>query len=101
MNHDEHTPAQANPLEGYFEWQVATLMLAYDLAEPIPAGREDLVSERRQRVEQEVRQMVLDLLPQEYIDQPEKDFPPELMMQITRATLLRACQIAGLQQDRG
>jgi len=40
--------------------------------------------------------MVRGMLPQEYLDDPEKDFPPELMMQITRATLQRAAEIAGI-----
>ena len=36
---DAHTNDDTNPLQGYYEWQITTLMLAYDLVEPVP--RED------------------------------------------------------------
>ena len=88
--------AQESPLQGYYEWQVSTLMLAYDLAEPISPGDDEQVQQRRDAIEEEVGRMVRELLPQEYLDDPEKDFPPELMMQITRATLKRAADVAGL-----
>lgn len=83
-------------LQGYYEWQVTTLMLAYDLVDPIDPGDEQRVEQRRDAVAEEVGQLVRDLLPQEHLDDPEKDFPPELMMRITRATLQRAVAIAGL-----
>ena len=88
--HDEENSS----LQGYFEWQVTTLMLAYDLSDPIDPGDEPRVEQRRDAVAEEVGQMVRDLLPQEYLDNPEKDFTPELMMRITRATLKRAVEVA-------
>lgn len=85
-----------SPLQNYYEWQVSTLMLAYDLADPITPGDDQRLEARRQAIAEEVGQMVRDLLPPEYLENPEKDFPPELMMQITRATLQRAMEVAGL-----
>ncbi len=85
-----------NALQGYYDWQVTTLMLAYDLVDPIDPGDEARVEERRDAVAEEVGQLVRDLLPQEYLDNPEKDFTPELMMQITRTTLKRAMEVGGL-----
>jgi hypothetical protein len=38
----------------------------------------------------------LSQLPQRYKDNPQLDWPPEVMMAITRATLRRASEIAGL-----
>ena len=87
---------EESSLQGYYEWQVTTLMLAYDLTDPVTPGDEQRVEQRRDAVAEEVGQLVRDLLPQEYLDHPEKDFPPALMMQITRATLQRAVEIAGL-----
>ena len=83
-------------LHGYYEWQMQTLMLAHDLASPIARGDEQSVERRREQVEQELNQMVHDLLPQEIKDDPRRDFPPELIMQITRATLRRAAEVAGV-----
>lgn len=86
-----------NPLLGYYEWQVTTLMLAYDLAEPLQRDNQAAAEQRREKVRDEVRDMVMNLLPQQYKDDPELDWPPDLMMRITRATLQRAADIAGLR----
>lgn len=96
MSESQPPEEQQSSLQGYYEWQVTTLMLAYDLVDPIPPGDEQRVEQRRDAAAEEVRQLVRDLLPQEYLDDPEKDFPPELMMRITRTTLQRAIEIAGL-----
>jgi len=87
---------QANPLQGYYEWQVTTLLLAYDLAEPIARGDDETAQQRRQQVEGEVSELTFNQLPQRYKDNPELDWPGEVMMAITRATLQRANEIAGL-----
>jgi hypothetical protein len=88
--------SESNPLQGYYEWQVSTLLLAYDLAEPIGRGEDETAQIRRDQVEGEVSELTLNQLPQRYKDQPELDWPPEVMMAITRATLQRASAIAGL-----
>jgi hypothetical protein len=88
--------SQDNPLQGYYEWQITTLLLAYDLAEPIPRGDEGTAETRREQVEGEVSELTLNVLPQRYKDNPELDWPAEVMMEITKATLRRATEIAGL-----
>jgi hypothetical protein len=88
---------QSNPLQGYYEWQVTTLLLAYDLAEPITRGDDQTAQARRDQVEGEVSELTLNELPQRYKDNPELDWPAEVMMAITRATLQRATDIAGLR----
>ena len=93
--HHTHEPhEEANPLQGYFDWQVTTLMLAYDLDAPLAGAGEDAVQKRRRQVEQEVREMVLALLPEKFKHDPELEWPPDLMMRITRKTLARAAEIA-------
>jgi len=52
------------------------------------------VGQRRQRVEDEVREMVMALLPEEYKQNASLEWPPDLMMRITRRTLQRAAEIA-------
>lgn len=90
-NHDED-----NPLQGYFDWQVTTLMLARDLADPLPAGDEASHHQRRHQIEDEVRTLTLGILPEQFKHDATLDWPPELMMTITRATLKQAAKIAGL-----
>lgn len=90
----EHQPEEPNPLQGYFDWQVTTLMLAHDLMDPIARGDEDAAARRRQEVEGDVRQMVMAVLPDRYKQNPQLDWPREVMTAITRATLHRARDIA-------
>jgi hypothetical protein len=79
----------------YYDWQLSTLMLAYDVAEPI--HRDDLARlEQRQRsVETELHEMVHRVLPKEYLENPQRDFPPEMVTMLTRATVARAAEIIG------
>ena len=80
----------------YYDWQVSTLLLAYDVVDPI--AREDVegLAKRQQDVELELHQMVHAILPADYRDNPGRDFPPALVIELTRATLRRASAIAGL-----
>jgi len=99
QTHDHaHDPSQDddNPLQGYFDWQVTTLMLAHDLADPLPGGDEDAHHQRRHAVEDEVRVLTLGLLPEQFKHDATLAWPPELMMTITHQTLKRAAEIAGL-----
>ena len=82
--------------QNYYQWQMSTLMLAYDLADPIAPEDHARLEERRDAISEELGRMVRELLPPEYLEDPERDFPPELMMRITRATLKRAAEVAGL-----
>lgn len=80
----------------YYDWQVSTLLLAYDAAEPI--HRDDLakLQERQQKVERELHEMVHRVLPKEYLDNPQRDFPPDMVVRLTKATIARASEILGL-----
>jgi len=82
-----------NPMQGYFDWQITTLMLAYDLVDPIPRSNEDAVHDRRDKVEAEVRQLSLEQIPSEYQGDDAPDFPPAVFADITRATFRRAVEI--------
>lgn len=83
-------------LQGYFDWQVTTLMLAYDLNDPVDARNAEAGEQRRRSIEDEVRTMTLAVVPDIYLNDPSLDWPPDLMMAITRTTLKRAADIAGL-----
>ena len=82
-----------NPLQGYFEWQVTTIMLALDIANPLERGDQQGAMQRRAFVEQEVSNMTLDLIPQVYLDDPSLAWPAEVMVSITKATLARASEV--------
>lgn len=92
---------QDNPLQGYFDWQVTTLLLAHDLADPLQRGDDDAAAKRYNQVQDEVRQLVMDLLPQQLKDDPNADWPPEMMRAITLTTLRRAGEIAGVDTAGG
>jgi hypothetical protein len=80
----------------YYDWQVSTLMLAYDVAEPIERTDEERLAKRQQDVELELHDIAHAILPQEYRENPQLDFPPHVVMEMTRATLRRAAVIVGL-----
>jgi hypothetical protein len=80
----------------YYDWQVSTLLLAYDLADPIARTDDARLAQRQQDVELELHKMAHEILPKDYLENPQRDFPPEVVMQMTRATLRRAAVITGL-----
>jgi hypothetical protein len=85
----------------YYDWQVSTLLLAYDAVNPL--RRDDVagLSQRQQAVEMELHQMAHAILPRDYLENPQTDFPPEIVMKMTRATLERAAVIVGLLASEG
>jgi hypothetical protein len=80
----------------YFDWQVSTLMLAYDVVDPIPRSEDRRVAERQQEVEREIHALAQATIPPTYREHPELNFPPAVVMLLTRATLRRAAEIVGL-----
>lgn len=92
----DHSQEADNPLQGYYDWQVNTLMLAYDLHDPLRSGDEEAHRKRRAGVEDEVRRLTLAVVPDVYKNDATLDWPPDVMMDITRATLLRSAQLAGV-----
>ena len=78
----------------YYDWQVSTLMLAYDVLEPADRDDTDTLNARQQRAEHEVREIAMSVIPESYKQDPEAEFPPELVIGMTRATLRRAGEIA-------
>jgi hypothetical protein len=80
----------------YYDWQVSTLMLAYDAVEPLDRHDEPALAARQQRVEEELHRMAHDILPEDYRRNPQREFPPEIVVMLTKATLRRAGEIVGL-----
>ncbi|QDU33576.1 hypothetical protein KS4_16270 [Poriferisphaera corsica] len=80
-------------LQGYFEWQISTLMLAYDVNDPILDDDEATAEKRRTRIEQEVKHITLAVVPEKFQKNQDLDWPPELLRDITKTTLLRAAGI--------
>jgi hypothetical protein len=93
--HEAYDDQEDNPLQGYFDWQVTTLLLAYDLVHPIAGDDVQAIEQRRVETEQEVREFTLAVVPDEYLNDPSLDWPPQVMMAITRATFDRLNQITG------
>jgi hypothetical protein len=81
----------------YFEWQCATLMYAYDVLEPLHRLDEDAIARRRQKVEEEVYELFVKTVPQNYRNDPTKDFSADIVMDLTKATLRKAAEIASVR----
>ncbi|QQE11648.1 hypothetical protein JD969_19535 [Planctomycetota bacterium] len=90
---DQQQQGPEDLLYGYFEWQISTLMLAYDVHDPILGDDEATAEKRRSKIEQEVKHITLDVVPEEYKNNQDLDWPAELLREITKTTLLRAAQI--------
>ena len=91
----------SSPTHSYYDWQVSTLLLAYDAIDPLRRDDTAGLTQRQQAVEMELHQMAHAILPQDYLENPQTDFPPEIVMQMTRATLERAAIIVGLLPAEG
>jgi len=91
-----HVRTMSSATHSYYDWQVSTLLLAYDVVDPIARTDEARLVARQQEVEMELHRMAHAILPADYLENPGRDFPPEVVMEMTRATLRRAAAIVGL-----
>jgi hypothetical protein len=80
----------------YYDWQVSTLMLAYDVAEPLAREDQEALGKRQQDVELELHHLAQAVIPESYRENPQLEFPPEVVIEMTKATLRRAATIVGL-----
>ena len=80
----------------YYDWQVSTLMLAYDAIEPLHRTDDAGLEAREKKVQLELQAMVQSVLPEDYRLNPERDFPPGVVVLLTTATLRRAAEIVGV-----
>ena len=86
----------SEPTHSYYDWQVSTLMLAYDAVNPLGRHDEPALAARQQHVEEELHRLAHQILPQEYRQNPQREFPPQIVVMLTRGTLRRAGEIVGL-----
>jgi len=80
----------------YFDWQVSTLMLAYDVIEPIPRTDDARLAKRQDAVHKEIHDLAHATIPPTYRDNPQLEFPPAVIIMLTKATVRRAAQIVGV-----
>jgi hypothetical protein len=83
----------AEATHSYYDWQISTLMLAYDVRTPLAREDQEALSQRDQAVREELYEMLQRTLPTSYLENPQAEFPPEMIQRLTRATLHRAVQI--------
>ena len=70
----------ADGTHSYFDWQVSTLMLAYDVIDPIPRQEDRRIAERQRSVDQEIHDLAQATIPDAYKANPELEFPPAVVM---------------------
>jgi hypothetical protein len=85
----------------YIDWQISTLMLAYDAVEPLHRDDMEGLSRREQNVIQELQRLARAVIPVEYMLNPQSEYPPEVVMLLTRATVARAALIMGMVEVKG
>lgn len=96
MYHPAMSEKASTTEHSYYDWQVSTLMLAYDAMDPLSRDDDEALAKRDEDVRTELFQLVQGVLPRQYLDNPGADFPPEMVMVLTRATIARAAQILAL-----
>jgi hypothetical protein len=85
----------------YVDWQVSTLMLAYDAMEPLHRDDMEGLARREQDVVLELQRLARAVIPVEYLMNPQSEYPPEVVMLLTRATVARAALIMGMVEVKG
>jgi hypothetical protein len=73
-------------------------MLAYDAMEPLERDDIDGLSRRENTVVAELQQLARAVLPVEYLLNPQQEYPPDVVMLLTRATVARAAIILGMTE---
>ncbi len=86
----------AETTHSYLDWQISTLLLAHDAASPLSRDDVERLTAREKSVHLEIHELALATIPQSYRENPESDFPAEIVVLLTRATLARAAQIIGI-----
>jgi hypothetical protein len=86
----------AEGTHSYLDWQISTLMLAYDAVKPLPRDNVEELTRRQQQVEEEVHQLAMATIPASYRQNPEQEFPGSIVVLLTKATLSRAAEIVGI-----
>ncbi len=90
------TRRMSSATHSYYDWQVSTLLLAYDAVEPLARDDVRSLAARHEKVEHELHDIAHAVLPPDYLADPEREFPPEVVIAMTRATLRRAATIVGV-----
>lgn len=86
----------AETTHSYLDWQISTLMLAHDAANPLPRTDVDRITDREIAVNKEIHALAHATIPASYRENPQDEFPSEIVVLLTRATLQRAAEIIGL-----
>lgn len=92
----DSTSSASAGTHSYYDWQLSTLLLAYDAIEPLPRSDVAGLQKRQQHCEREVRELALSVIPPDYQRDVSRELSPEIVIAMTRATLLRAGQIVGI-----
>ena len=89
----------AGGTHSYLDWQISTLMLAHDVRQPLSRDDHAGQEKRQRQCEVEARDIAMSVIPADFQNDPTKEFPPRLVMEMTKATLARAAVIAGIADE--
>lgn len=83
----------AEGTHSYYDWQLSTLMLAYDVIDPLHREDDEGLAARQQGCELELREMALSIIPADVQADAARELPAEVVYALTRATIARAAAI--------
>ncbi|MEM6561204.1 MAG: hypothetical protein AAF656_06365 [Planctomycetota bacterium] len=78
-----------------YDWQVSTLMLAYDVADPLDRDDKEQLAQREETVRAELLAIAKAVVPAEFWEDGGKELTPEVAHGLTKAVIGRAATIAG------
>jgi len=100
QNPDGHHPEPATSNQhSYYDWQLATLMYAYDVALPLEGSDQNALATRMQSCEHELYRLAKTVIPDGYWQEQQLQLSPEVVMRLTQATVLRAAEIMKLVSE--
>ena len=86
-------PNDARGTHSLYDWQLSTLMLAYDAADPIDRADAEALSAREQGVMQELQQIARRVVPAEFWQDGSRPLTPQLAHDLTKAVIRRAAEV--------
>ena len=86
-------PDESRGTHSLYDWQLSTLMLAYDAADPIDRADGEAMRRREQAVMQELQQIAVRVVPKEYWEDAGKPLTPQLAHDLTKAVIRRAAEV--------
>ena len=89
----DQSPDHSRGTHSLYDWQLSTLMLAYDASDPLPRADGEAMGRREQAVMQELQQIAMRVVPAEFWKDGTRPLTPQLAHDLTKAVIRRAAEV--------